>query len=991
MDCVRVFLPIMLPTRNLVEILDQMADLALKLAELANYSESAALAYAVRTAQQLSGSDRASIYESGDNSRVLATTNLEWSQPTLATLEVPIIRRGLPWAYLAVQMARPHTWQDWEAGILRTLASQLSSVLYKSGHHSPEQHLQRLQGAAIQACADVIMITDHTGMIIWVNPAFTQLTGYAMAEAIGRNPRELVKSNRQDREFYRNLWQTILAGQVWRGELVNRRKDGSLYTEAMTITPVRDQMGSITNFVAVKRDISDRKFLEAQLREREAFFGSIFAKSIAGITTANQNGRFLQVNQRFCDLVGYGEEELRQMTFMDLTHPEDRFDTAQYLLHLNTDPKVSFNADKRYIHKSGRVQWAHVSSSPVYDSDGKFQYILTVAVDVSDRKAVEAQIQLQSSKERLIYEISQHIRQSLDLDFILNTTVREVRHFLQTDRVLIYRLDADWHGQVVNESVVSDSLSVIDRRIIDVCFTKEHGQSFQQGQPRIVADVDKAGLTECYLDFLRDIHVRAKLVVPILQGEKLWGLLIAHHCCAPRDWQTLEVELLQQLATQLAIAIQQLELYQKLQLLNTNLEQQVKERTAQLQQTVEFEAILRRITDKVRNSLDEQQILQTVVEELVDNLNLQGCDTGIYNPEQTTSTIICEKLRGLSPSRGRIIILSNTKHLAIHTRLLQGETCYFCDLTPNLIHHQDKCLTTLACPIQDDQRVLGDIWLFKESCESFNNYEIRLVEQVANQCAIALRQSRLYQAAQTQVRELERLNHLKDDFLKTITHELRTPISSIQMASEVLSLDTSQPEPYCHIIKTECQRELQLINDLLDLNQLENQAPHFDLVTEDIRTLVTYLVEPIKANCQQKQQQLILELPPEPVFTTTNLTYLERIITELLENAHKYSPPQAQIRLTIGQTEGWMLMQVTNTGVEIPATEYDRIFDKFYRIPSADPWQHPGTGLGLALVKKMSDALGATIQVNSGLGKTSFSFYLPNQCSYGSVIAHSQL
>jgi two-component system, cell cycle sensor histidine kinase and response regulator CckA len=127
----------------------------------------------------------------------------------------------------------------------------------------------RLRGAALDSAADAIALTDRKGTIQWVNPAFERLTGYSSAEAIGRNPRDLVRSGVQDRAFYEQLWETLRAGQVWRGELVNRRKDGSHYSEEMSITPVVDAAGETTHFVAIKRDLTDRQRLEAQLLQAQ--------------------------------------------------------------------------------------------------------------------------------------------------------------------------------------------------------------------------------------------------------------------------------------------------------------------------------------------------------------------------------------------------------------------------------------------------------------------------------------------------------------------------------------------------------------------------------------------------------------------------------------------------------------------------------------------------------------------------------------------------
>ena len=127
----------------------------------------------------------------------------------------------------------------------------------------------RLQSAALNAAADAIVITRRDGAIEWSNPAFSALTGYSGEEAVGKNPRELLKSGVQDPEIYRHLWETILGGKVWRGEMTNRRKDGSHYPEVQTITPVKDATGAVAHFIAIKRDLTEEKRLQAQLLQSQ--------------------------------------------------------------------------------------------------------------------------------------------------------------------------------------------------------------------------------------------------------------------------------------------------------------------------------------------------------------------------------------------------------------------------------------------------------------------------------------------------------------------------------------------------------------------------------------------------------------------------------------------------------------------------------------------------------------------------------------------------
>lgn len=133
--------------------------------------------------------------------------------------------------------------------------------------HDADGQQLRLRGAALEAAANSIIITDQNGSIEWANPAFCILSGYTMEETIGSNPRDLIKSGMQTAEGYRELWRTILAGKVWRGELINRRKDDSTYLEDQTITPVRDEDGIVRHFIAVKQDITERKRGEKRMED----------------------------------------------------------------------------------------------------------------------------------------------------------------------------------------------------------------------------------------------------------------------------------------------------------------------------------------------------------------------------------------------------------------------------------------------------------------------------------------------------------------------------------------------------------------------------------------------------------------------------------------------------------------------------------------------------------------------------------------------------
>jgi two-component system, NtrC family, sensor kinase len=183
--------------------------------------------------------------------------------------------------------------------------------------------------------------------------------------------------------------------------------------------------------------------------------------------------------------------------------------------------------------------------------------------EIAQRQQAEAALHQQFLKERLIAQSAQRIRQSLNLEDILNTTVAEVRQFFACDRAIIFRFEPDWSGVVAVESVDEGWTPILGAKFYDHCFELDYVQPYQEGRIQVLEDIYAAGLSPCHIDLLAQFQVRAKLVVPILQGEQLWGLLVAYHCSGPRQWQQFEIDLLKLLSTQVAIALQQAELYEQ--------------------------------------------------------------------------------------------------------------------------------------------------------------------------------------------------------------------------------------------------------------------------------------------------------------------------------------------------------------------------------------------------------------------------------------------
>ena len=174
-----------------------------------------------------------------------------------------------------------------------------------------------LQATALSGPVNAVLITDRDGTIEWVNAAFEQMSGYPSAVAIGSTPR-LLKSGLQDEGFYGELWDTILAGRVWRGQVVNRRSDGELYTVSQTITPVVANNGEVENLVAIHENVTDRVKAARELEASRKRMQALFDHAIDAIVLADDEGRYLGVNPAVCSLTGYSRGELLGMRAADL-------------------------------------------------------------------------------------------------------------------------------------------------------------------------------------------------------------------------------------------------------------------------------------------------------------------------------------------------------------------------------------------------------------------------------------------------------------------------------------------------------------------------------------------------------------------------------------------------------------------------------------------------------------------------------------------------
>ncbi|MEY2855799.1 MAG: hypothetical protein RLZZ74_108 [Cyanobacteriota bacterium] len=504
----------------------------------------------------------------------------------------------------------------------RSLMSYFSSTARRDvnqetiNHHqkpeSPEQSFSNngLQIAKKQELArffeiaSIQCIVSFAGYFVRTNATFSKVLGFTPEEFLAEPLINFVHP--EDRAITIAELENLTRGEATLSfENRYRTKDGDYrwflwtanpyVTEKLVYAAARDITDRKNHELAVIKDISDRQKTAIQLQRERDFSEAVINTVGALITVLDRQGAIVGFNRTCEQVTGYSLAEVKGQQIWDFLISSQEIKAVKAVFERLLEGQFHSQYENYWIGKDGSQHLISWSNTALLDHQGEIEFIIATGIDVTEQRRVWNKLELQYRQTKLLTETTRRIRMSIDLKEILQTTVTEIQHLLVCDRVLIMEIKPNHNALPISEALIGDLPSMLGYEFADPLLMGEYLTRYHQGQVLAIDNLDTAAIDPDIKQLLKQFQVQAKLVVPILSQGKLQGLLVAHQCHNPRQWQESEIQLLHQLADQIGVALSQA------QLLNYA-EELAEERTKEL--TATNELLKLEIAERTQTELD---------------------------------------------------------------------------------------------------------------------------------------------------------------------------------------------------------------------------------------------------------------------------------------------------------------------------------------------------------------------------------------------------
>ncbi|AFZ22930.1 PAS domain S-box [Cylindrospermum stagnale PCC 7417] len=811
---------------------------------------------------------------------------------------------------------------------------------------------------------------DKNGRITEANDALLSMVGYTREELINSNlswqdltPPEYLPLDEQA------LTQLQYSSFSTPFEKEYIRKDGSRLPILLGGSHFEDSVDQGTFFVL---DITERKRVEIALRESEARFRAMFDQAAVGIALVALDGRFLQINPALCEITGYNYEELIQMKFQEITHPNDLETDWEYGRRVLAKEISGYSLEKRYIRKDGSIVWVNLTSSAVWDANGQAKYAVGIIEDISERQAALHERKRAEAEQQFLVEASTLLATSLDYEIALVNVANLVVPTL-ADWCVVDIFPEDGSSQQI-ALVTADpgkrkALEEIRRRYPPKIGVKDYLRKLEPENsgfyPELTDSIlEQMAQDEEHLQLLRSLGIRSLMVIPLSSREQLFGAICFFTAESDHHYELTDLALAEDIARRAATAIDNARLYQETQQAKQEAERAVN-RTVRLQ----------KITAALSEALTSQQVADVVVNQGIRALGATAGSVVLLAEEGATIKVV----QAIGYPQ---LLLDTWKSFPITASVPIAETLrtgqpIFVESVDAFIakypHLANALATTGNCafaciPLIVEGKTIGGLALSFNTAQAFAQEDRGFMLTLGQQCALAIARAQLYEAEKAARAEAETANRIKDEFLAVLSHELRTPLNPILGWAKLLRTrkhDEATVDRALETIERNAKLQTQLIEDLLDVSRILQGKLSLNIRAVDLRVTIIAALETVRLAAEAKSIQVKTLLSNQIIQVMGDGDRLQQVIWNLVSNAVKFTPTGGQVEIRLETVGLDAQIQVIDTGFGITPEFLPHVFEYFRQADAKTTRVFGGLGLGLAIVRHLVELHGGTVQVES--------------------------